>query len=160
MKKKVFEIDFSRVGIPGMISMAALRLEALADRYFFKPYNLSSASFRILAIIDYAKESTPTEIMKYIGGSKSNVTQRLNFLNRLGLVSSSKDRIGDGRSLKVRLTPAGKKLLREIKSIINKHNLKLDAFFTPEETVFFQKFINKIMFTLDSCEKKLVNMKN
>lgn len=56
---------------------------------------------------------TPIAVGDYLGLTKGNVSQRLNVLERLDLVRKEADQ-GDGRVVHLRLTGAGKRLLRDI----------------------------------------------
>jgi hypothetical protein len=59
--------------------LTAVRIEALTERYLFKPIGVTSASFKILFFVKKHPGCSPCQIMDYLGGTKSNITQRLNF---------------------------------------------------------------------------------
>ena len=56
---------------------------------------------------------TPVAVGDYLGLTKGNVSQRLNVLKRLNLVRKVADD-NDGRIVHLKLTNAGKRLLREV----------------------------------------------
>lgn len=135
--------------------MTAMRLEALSERYLFKPLGLTSSSFNILAFIQSNKSCSPIDILHYLGGTKSNVTQRLAFLERQGLVVAKKLREGDKRKIVLDLTPAGKKKMSDILAIFKKNSIHIDKFFTKSELLAHLSFMSKLNKILDECEKLL-----
>ncbi|HNU81789.1 MAG TPA: hypothetical protein PKK65_03640, partial [bacterium] len=47
----------------GWLVFTAMRLEMMADRFMFKPLGLTTASFRILMLLDKLGPQTPSEII-------------------------------------------------------------------------------------------------
>lgn len=159
MNQKKISFSFKELSVPGLIGVSALRLEAMAERFIFKPFNLSSASFRILALMIKVPEITPTEIMAYLGGTKSNVTQRLNFLIRSGLIETKRIAGGDKRRIVAKMTPAGRLVFKKINRYMDKNKIHVERFFTSVELENFYKFISKLNQGLDKCESHLFNLK-
>lgn len=137
--------------------MTAMRLEALTERYLFKPSGLSAASFKILAFIKNRKECSPSEILDYLGGTKSNITQRLNFLERLSLVSASKSKEGDKRKVLVCLSKTGEERLAEVMGAFRKNRIHFEKFFTKQEIHNHLSFMLKLNHSLDQAEEMLKN---
>ncbi len=149
LKEKKF--NYQELSVPSLIGLTSLRLEAIADRLIFKPLKLTSASFRILAVIGELGEIAPKEILSYLGGTKSNLTQRLNYLSRLSLVKIKKSDSGDRRQIKISLTKQGQASLSKIKASIDHNQLHLEKFFTALELKSFLSFIIKLNKKLDAC---------
>ena len=149
MKTNKGRINYQELGVPGLIGLTSVRLEMIAERLIFKPLKLTSASFRILAIIGQLDRATPKEILWYLGGTKSNITQRLNYLKRLSLVETAKPESGDRRQVKVSLTAQGKASLAKISASIGHNQLHFEKFFTSAELKGFLAFIVKLNEGLD-----------
>jgi len=151
MDKQEGKVNYQALSLPSLIGLTAIRLEMIAERLIFKPLKLSSASFRILMVIDKLGEITPKEILKYLGGTKSNVTQRLNYLKRLSLVDIKKPVSGDQRQVNVSLTTQGSATLAKISARINHNKLHFEKYFTSSEMNNFLAFIIKLNEKLDDC---------
>lgn len=133
--------------------MMAVKLESLSERYLFKPAGLSSASFKILIFVRRHPDCSPSQIMDYLGGTKSNITQRLNFLERLGFISSYKPKEGDKRKVLVCLSESGSKKLKEVLDSFRKNSVYLEKFFTQQELKNHYLFMNKLNSALGDCEQ-------
>lgn len=133
--------------------LTAIRIEALSERYLFKPAGISSASFKILAFIKSHPECSPTNIMDYLGGTKSNITQRLNFLEKANLISSARFKDGDKRKIHVSLTPAGLDKIKSVMSSFKKNSIYLEKFFTNKELTSHYSFMKKMNLILNNCEQ-------
>lgn len=156
---QINKINWRDLDIPSLVGATALRLEMTADHLLFKPLNLTAASFRILAVLDRCGASTPTELISYLGGTKSNITQRLGFLNRGGLVKTARLKSGDGRKILVSLTTAGRKQIKTVREIFETHNVHVEKFFRPEEIKGFVDFIIKLNQGLDACNQETFKFK-
>jgi len=148
------EINWQKLRIPALVGSTALRLEMIADRLLFKPLGLTAASFRILAVVDKCGALTPTSLMGYLGGTKSNMTQRLSFLNRAGLIKTSRVPSGDQRKILVSLTPAGRSKVKETLVSFDQYNSQIEKFFSKLEIKNFINFVMKLNRGLDACEKE------
>lgn len=133
--------------------LTAIRIEALSERYLFKPAGISSASFKILAFIKSHPECSPTNIMDYLGGTKSNITQRLNFLEKSNLISSARFKDGDKRKIHVSLSPAGLDKIKSVMSSFKKNSIYLEKFFTNKELTSHYSFMKKMNLILNNCEQ-------
>lgn len=148
-KSKTGDID----SLSNSFVMTAMRLEALMERYLFKPSGLSAASFKILAFVKNNKNCSPSEMLDYLGGTKSNITQRLNFLERSSFICSSKSKEGDKRKILVCLSSAGETKLTEVMNKFRKNSIHFEKFFTKEEISNHLSFMVKLNESLDKTEK-------
>jgi DNA-binding MarR family transcriptional regulator len=135
------------------IIFTASRLEAIADRCLFRPIGINISSVKIMGLLCHKKTMTPKEILELAGGTKSNISQRLNFLEKKGYIKTQKNTFDDKRKLSIKITPTGKAKLKEMHKHIHKVKLELESNFTKKEIeqhfAFFNK-LNKIV----SAEKK------
>lgn len=142
--------------IASLIGLTAWRLEMMADQLIFKPMNLSAASFRIIALLEKNGPLIPTDILDYLGGTKSNITQRLNFLGRSGLISSERVKNGDQRKILISLTDQGQATLSNIKMAFKKYDIHAEEFFSAAELKSFQSFMEKLNEGLNKCEQDIL----
>ena len=143
MVKKCFETRIDNV-IP-LIVFTSLRMEAWADNHVFKQFGLTSASFRIMALIDRLGPSSPSRMIELLGSSKSNLTQRLGFMLRAGLVKKNKEG-EDGRRVVVALTSSGKQKYRSAFRIAKQYNDRLQSLFNDKELEAYFAFMEKLNF--------------
>jgi DNA-binding MarR family transcriptional regulator len=155
MTSKIDNLDWPALNISSLVGATALRLEMLADRFIFKPLDLTAASFRILAILGKCGQLSPTDLLAYLSSTKSNITQRLNFLQRCGWIETERVLQGDRRKVTVMISSAGREKLTQVQASFVKHNLQLEKFFTVTELANFKAFIVKLNQSLDSCQSKL-----
>jgi len=140
--------------------MTAMRLEALTERFLFKPAGLSAASFKILAFVKNSPGCSPSQMLNYLGGTKSNITQRLNFLEKHGLVYSKRPSTGDKRKVFISITPAGNKKFDGVISNFKKNSIYLEKFFNKQELSGHCSFMMKLNLALDKCERLIADRKN
>jgi DNA-binding MarR family transcriptional regulator len=150
MVKKCFEKKFDNV-IP-LIVFTSLRMEAMADRHIFKQFGFTAASFRIMALVNRMGKASPGDIVELLGFSKSNLTQRLGFLVKSGLVDKEKGG-ADGRRLLVRLTPEGKRRFKQAFKLAKRLNDSLQSLFHGQDMDSFFNFMEKLNYNLDKAEK-------
>lgn len=138
------------------IVLTAMRLENLGNRFIFEPLGLTAASLKIVGLLHHLGPMTPSAIGERLGSTKSNITQRLNFLEKKGLVSrqASKSGQGDGRSVSVCLTAYGRRQLKLINSALKEHQLHIAKYFTPEEIQANLDFLKRFNEILDQCPKQ------
>ena len=132
--------------------MTAVRLEALTERYLFKPTGISSASFKILAFIKNSPGCSPSEILNYLGGTKSNITQRLNFLEKNKYISSSRS-ASDKRKALIFISSLGIEKFNEVVNKFRQNSIYLEKFFIKRELDTHFSFMLKFNSILDKCEK-------
>ncbi len=130
--KRVGMQTHSNQGLVIQIIATAHRLERLAERHFFAHFKLSGPNGKILMILGKRAPLTPSQLVECVGGTKSNVTQRLNVLERQGLVKRSSPKgQKDKRLVTVDLTPLGVKttnsMCRSVKSKVLDLEKQLDT---------------------------------
>lgn len=125
-----------------LIMVAASRIEALTNHYIFLPAGLTSASFQILRILYIEGPKSPTSLLERLGSTKSNITQRLQNLEKKGLVSRVAEE-GDKRSVRIALTDEGVSKINSIINQIETAERHMEKYFTPDElashVIFFTK---------------------
>lgn len=106
------DLDVSAMAVLGRLARAA-RLADARLGVTFASHGLDAASFDVLATLRRNGEPfrlTPTEIQQSAMVTSSAIAQRLNRLERDGLVLRSPN-AADGRGTVVSLTPAGRALI-------------------------------------------------
>lgn len=138
--------------LAGWLVFSAMRMEALADRFMLKPLGLTTASFRILMILDKFGPQAPSDIIELLGSTKSNLAQRLNVLSRHSLIELKHGAGEDKRRASARITALGLSRLSSARALFNKHHLHIENFFTPKEMQNFLHLLRQLNAGLDECE--------
>ncbi len=133
----------------------ASRLENNANRYYFEPMGLSITYCRILCTLTGQTGSRPTEILQIIGGTKSNISQRLAVLEKRGFVKRHIEKSGDKRNVRVELTEEGRKKYQEIKTFMLKKSDYIEQQFSADERRYLKTIIDKLNQLMDSHEERL-----
>jgi len=136
------------------IIFTASRLEAIANRYIFSPIEMNISSVKIMGILCRKKIMTPKEIMEFVGGTKSNISQRLDSLEKKGYIKTHKNKINDKRKVLVELTALGRDKLKDLKSQLRKVKLELESNFTKKEIDQHFAFFKKLDTLVDISEKR------
>lgn len=132
------------------------KIESMANKYVFNPMGMSLSSMRVLSYINCHSKITAKEIIELTGKTKSNITQRLNVLEKNGLIKRIKyDKSKDKREIYLKITPKGKKKVEEALKKIEKFHLSKTKFFTKEELKNHIKFMKKLSRFLDEKEALL-----
>lgn len=135
------------------IMQAALRLQKIAQQHIFHKIGLSSTSVKILYIIDRKKNTTPSDIMNTVGGTRSNISQRLSHLEKMGyIVRTHHNASTDKRIVHVSLTTLGTEKIREIRKWVKKANICIEQYFTPAELAAHNAFFAKLNTLLAQAE--------
>lgn len=142
-------------GIFQRLMMAATRLEANANRYYFEPLGLTTTYCRIICILASQDKSTPTEILRRIGGTKSNVSQRLDVMEKNGWAKRTDPQAGDKRNIHVELTAAGRKKYEDIKVLMAQRSAHLENILTPEEKRHAHIILDKLNAIMDGHDERL-----
>jgi len=138
--------------LAGVLVFTAMRMERMADNSIFKPLNLTTASFRILMTLKEMGPQSPSGIMDYLGGTKSNVTQRLNYLAKKKLVTLIHGAEKDKRRSLVSITDLGAKQIKDACKLFEQKDLHIENYFTTKEMQDFLRLIRKLNTGLDQCE--------
>jgi DNA-binding MarR family transcriptional regulator len=144
--------------IPESILRAAARIKTIADHLVFNPLGMTTSTFRILNLLNDSEggRMTPGELLKFSGGTKSNMSQRLNFLEKQSLIKRALPGEGeDNRKVFITLTTAGKNLVKTVQLKMQKAKLKLEDHFTAQEIVNHFAFIEKLNSFLDENAKQI-----
>lgn len=136
--------------------LTSSRLESISNQCIFGPMGLTLSSVKILNILHHKGPMLPTEILKIIGGTKSNITQRLNLLAKKGFVARFlPEDMADKRKVMVKLTRVGSTKVDKMVSIINRKSLDLASRFTAEEIKSYDHFMDKLNDIISEEEKRL-----
>lgn len=126
------------------IIMTAAQLEDFSNKYLFGPLSLTVSSMKILLILNRKGRLTAKEIIKNASGKKSNISQRLNLLEKKGYIVRYKKRnMKDKREFFIELTAEGKKKVKILYKHIGKFKLEFEENFSQKEIeqhfAFFKK---------------------
>ncbi len=137
------------------------KIESMANKYVFHPMGLTLSSMRILSYLENKEVTTAKELIFLTGKSKSNITQRLNILEKNKLITKDKaPRNKDQREIFLKITPLGKRKLREAFEKVKQLHLAKENFFTPKEIQEHIKFMKKLSIFLDKEDTKLKKIFN
>ena len=137
------------------IVKTANRLEVLANKYILEPLELTISSLTILDLIYKDKSVTPTQMMKAIYCSKSNITQRLNVMEKGGLIvrkpsPSEKDK----RKIGIAMTEEGKKRYLQAMTVVRSKGAEVESRLRKADIADHHLFLENINRILDSYEQK------
>lgn len=136
----------------------ATRIEALGNHYIFEPLGISSAVIKIMHVIEELDNPTPTEIMRYVGGSKSNVSQRLAGLEKKGYINRSyATEAKDKRKVRISLSNEGRHFLKLAKENVTQKSICLEECFEADEIINWHSFMDKLEIIIkewESCFNK------
>jgi DNA-binding MarR family transcriptional regulator len=83
--------------------------------------------------------------MNVLGGTKSNITQRLNYLEKKGFVTRSQEGgKADKRKVSIFITSAGQQAIKEASYLIRDKSQALHNVFSEEEINAHLKFMKKL----------------
>ena len=132
------------------IVVTAERLKEHACQEFFKPLGLSATTFKILHLLSAHSGMTPTQLTQGLGCTKSNLTQRLDHLEKNGyLVRIRPTAKGDGRTVRIALTDAGHLKVNEAIQTLRKNGALLEKHFSDTERKACHDFMKKVNHILD-----------
>ena len=135
------------------------KIESMANKCIFHPMGLSLSSMRILGYLHNKKVTTAKELILLTGKSKSNITQRLNILEKNGLITRSKSISSkDKRETILKITDLGKTQVKKAMKEIEKFHLANEKIFSKKEIITHIKFMKKLMTFLDEQEVKFKNI--
>jgi DNA-binding MarR family transcriptional regulator len=138
------------------IVITGVRLKTIANRFVFSPMDITGAKFRILRMLCCDGQKRPSDIMKFAGGTKSNISQRLNGLEKDDLIVRLPPKRGeDRRNVMIEITPKGKAVIHKLVGKFSKSTEALKKQFTPKEIETHFAFIEKLNKVIDDHEKVL-----
>jgi DNA-binding MarR family transcriptional regulator len=135
------------------IVLTGTRLEALANKRLFGPMGLSSATLKILYTLSQHTSLAPTQLIQELGCTKSNITQRLNLLEKQDFIQRDHQVSGkDRRKVGVRLTEVGRRKLLDTMKAIHKNGSVLERHFSDIEKKACHNFMKKVNQILELYE--------
>jgi len=153
-------MDKSYISIIEPIVFTASRLEVIANRYLFGPLEMTISSVKILRLLERKTKLTATEILEEIGGTKSNISQRLELLEKRGYIKKCHEKIqADKRKVSIELTQAGRKKLLKLYQHIKKTKLELEANFSKREIAQHYAFFKKLNELIEIKEEDFARCK-
>lgn len=130
--------------------MTAARLESIANRFVFSKIGMKSTSFKILKLLYKNGKMTPTQLLKYTGGTKSNISQRLSALERAKLITRhDDDQQKDRRVIYIKLSQEGSTKIEAIIDRFREPLAELEKHFTSAEIAAYRSFFQKLNHILD-----------
>lgn len=146
----------SKKNLAERIVIVARVIEDFANRHILEPSGLSMSSFEIMYVINEHKTITPTMILGCRGGTKSNISQRLNFLEKHDYIKRvyAKNK-KDKREVLVKLTTLGQKKLSEVGNLLSQKTILLENLFEKSEVKKHLDFLEKIFNALIEQEEKI-----
>ncbi|MEI7890399.1 MAG: transcriptional regulator [bacterium] len=134
----------------------AHRLEAIGNKYVFKPMGLSSTSVHILKLLHINKQLTSSDLIKLTGANKSNISQRLSFLEKEHYIKKTiPDNITDRRKITLELTSNGKEKILDLEKRMQQARISFEKKFSKEELAHHKAFFKKVAAILDNGESEL-----
>lgn len=154
MRQTKKSLTFSEIPLVEPIMTTAARMEAIADQYIFRPLGLTTSTGKILKALLRHRTTTPGDLLRIVGGTKSNITQRLDILEKRGYVSRKhgEKKDGDKRQVQVALTAEGKRKIKAVEVRIRHANICLEEYFGKEELERHFDFFRKLNGILDESE--------
>lgn len=141
--------------ITHQIIYTAARLEAIAEHYVFSPMGTTAASMKVLRLVKKNGPLSQNRISELGGGTKSNVSQRLDNLEKNGYIFRDQQTPKDKRKVLVKITRKGRLKLFEIDKRMKKAQICLEKNFTKKEIEDNEKFLKKIDKLLEKNRKVL-----
>jgi len=138
-----------------LIFFTSSKMEQIADQYIYKPLGLSKSTFDILHILSTKKSATATELLSFVGGTRSNISQRIDWLEKNNWVTRKLPTGNtDRRKIVIQLTPFAAKKMSKFESIVEESRVELEKNISDQEIKIFRKVIKKIHSKLDEFPAK------
>ena len=122
-------------------------LNDVLEQEILSEYNLSKASIFILHFLSWNGEMTISELQEINEGHLSNMSQRVSFLQKRGLVCRGAPDEADRRKVPIRLTPEGKRVEAALFA-------RIKDFHRECERRMPEKDLQKLLELLEVFEKK------
>ncbi|MFO0764818.1 MAG: MarR family transcriptional regulator [Patescibacteria group bacterium] len=139
--------------ITRMIALANTA-ERIADQGLFSHFDLSATTGGVLLMVSKFPETTPTDIMKRFGCTRSNVTQRLDKLETMSLLKRVANRGSDKRSISLALTPKGKKTAEILWEKVQNRATQAESIMKPAEVERLHEMFDRIEVFLKQSEHR------
>lgn len=131
------------------------RFEAIGNKYVFQPMGLSSISMHILQLLKNNGPQTSSDLIKMTNSTKSNMSQRLSFLEKESYVTKTYASNDDKRKIIIKLTPSGGKRLTDLEKRLKKAQISFEKKFSTNELAQHKAFFKKMNTILDNSENEL-----
>jgi len=139
-----------------IIIMTSTRLRTIANHFVFRKSKITGAQFRILRLLAKKNNQNSTDILRLIGGTKSNLSQRIKSLEKSGFVSRSTNKNGgDRRNIQLTVTQKGRELVAKLMRKFEKATSALENQFSKKEIEMQSKFFKKMNVLLDNNQNKI-----
>ncbi len=155
MPTKTGQTEFA---LSEVIIMTSTRLRAIANRCVFRESKITGTQFRILRLLMLKDKQQPTEVLKLVGGTKSNVSQRIKSLEKQGFVVRSAQVGTDRRNVYIAITEAGRKLVEGLMQRFHKAAKSLENQFSQKEVAAQFEFFKKLNQLLDDNEQTIIKL--
>lgn len=130
--------------------VSAASFEAFAE--IVGEYGLHPMHFGMLMIIDADEPVSQQELSARTGIDPSTMVARMDTLSEHGLVERARS-ADDRRIYEIRLSPAGRKLLGELRVKARKHGERFYAPLTSDERAQLHALLTKLAAGLDDAER-------
>jgi DNA-binding MarR family transcriptional regulator len=144
------DLDVSPIGVIGRISRASRRLEQALARNFAR-FGLTNATYDVLASLRRAGPPyrlTPTQLYSSLMISSGTATNRVDQLERAGLVTRLPDP-SDRRGVLVELTPRGRELVDRVAEAHAATEHRLVSVLTEEEKDCLTAALRNLLLSLE-----------
>jgi DNA-binding MarR family transcriptional regulator len=134
----------------------AKKFEAIGVKYIFKPMGLSPMNMKILQILQANTSLTSSQLISITRATKSNMSQRLSFLEKEGFIS--RNYAGDDtdkRKVLIQITKKGIRKITDIEKRIQKAQISFEKKFTQKEIEQHKNFFQKLNKIIDEGECEL-----
>ena len=151
--KIIYMKNIKNKALVEQIVIVSYMLESIAHKTVLEPLGLTMTGYKILHILNENGSMAISEIITCLGASKSNISQRLDYLEKNGFVERTAVVGGDKRQVMIVITSKGGEKFGDAKNILKKEWIKLEEIFTAKEIGEMSGFMNKMF------EKLISNIK-
>ena len=109
-----------------------------------KHHDITWPQWMVLNVLDEGIANTPAVIASQLGADRSGITRLLDRLENKGFILREHDRL-DRRSIKLKMTPKGKKLMAEINHKAHEHQQQFLSELHLSERRGFKKELQKML---------------
>ena len=128
---------------------------SLIERNVLSKFKVSRITLAILYVINILGEVSQATMLKYIYTSAPNLSQRIEWLLKEGLIVQATSKISnDRRKKRFKITSKGRKKLMAASKAVAEFKQKLMKYFTKGEIAHVWRFYVKLSKVLDKMEKE------
>lgn len=109
-----------------------------------KEHDITWPQWMVLNVLDEGLADTPAVIATHLGADRSGITRLLDRLELKAFVLREHDRL-DRRSIKLKMTPEGKKVMAEINNKAHQHQQQFLSELHLSERRGFKKELQKML---------------